>query len=398
MPMNSICQYAQHKFHLSSCVLKESCIIQENLINPFAATMLHDFLSSELSSTNKPLIHSIDHFSKYYCMPCKSDNTLYIWGPILKVTFNDVAFTNYLEKYHVRKSQTREFSEYLYSLPAFNTEDDIRIIKLLYGILNDTRPDSESIFLVDSNEKRVKQVAHKIYSQSLNATPPNDGRHDASYTYHLLFQLIQEGNPERLSKELNDQKHFLHYGPSQSPLTNYRNTAIIAIALASNAGIAGGMDFIIATQLIDMYLVCLETLTDIDDILTLVAIVFMDFATRVKNSKIPGNLPPVLQNIIGYIQANPEKKLTERLLADKYGINASYLSKVFSKHMGMPLGSFITKNKISEAKRLLSDTSMTISDISYHLAFSSQSHFHKVFKTETGMTPFEYKKKHYHLQ
>lgn len=73
-------------------------------------------------------------------------------------------------------------------------------------------------------------------------------------------------------------------------------------------------------------------------------------------------------------------------------ISRSVLSTRFKASTGVNLSDFITDKKIDEAKRLLTYTKSSVSDISEYLAFSSQSHFSAKFKQKTGMTPNEYRK------
>lgn len=56
----------------------------------------------------------------------------------------------------------------------------------------------------------------------------------------------------------------------------------------------------------------------------------------------------------------------------------------------MSLSEFILKEKISAAK-LLIKKHIPLVQIAESLGFSSQSHFTKQFKRETGMTPNQYK-------
>ena len=56
----------------------------------------------------------------------------------------------------------------------------------------------------------------------------------------------------------------------------------------------------------------------------------------------------------------------------------------------MTLKDYIIKMKIREAKGLMENSNKTLISISTALGFSSQSHFTRAFKKETGMTPKEY--------
>lgn len=47
---------------------------------------------------------------------------------------------------------------------------------------------------------------------------------------------------------------------------------------------------------------------------------------------------------------------------------------------------------ITEAQLLLTDVSLTISEVSYRLNFDDKSYFTRVFKKKTGKTPVEFRK------
>lgn len=61
---------------------------------------------------------------------------------------------------------------------------------------------------------------------------------------------------------------------------------------------------------------------------------------------------------------------------------------------GLGINEYILKVKMDKACRYLSETNMTISEISDHLGFSSQRYFSTAFKRSTDKSPSEYRKKH----
>ena len=79
-------------------------------------------------------------------------------------------------------------------------------------------------------------------------------------------------------------------------------------------------------------------------------------------------------------------------IADHLYMSRSYLSTLFKKQYGMNLNDYIHQIKIDKAKELLTDHSKSILLISDYLGYSSSSHFNRMFKVITGMTPKEYRK------
>ena len=78
-------------------------------------------------------------------------------------------------------------------------------------------------------------------------------------------------------------------------------------------------------------------------------------------------------------------------LATDLNLSEGYISECFKKHMGITIMKYAKKIRIDRAKVLLVTTTTSILEISLILGFHDQSHFHKVFKAFTGVSPSEYR-------
>lgn len=99
----------------------------------------------------------------------------------------------------------------------------------------------------------------------------------------------------------------------------------------------------------------------------------------------------IYNDIIDYVKQNIHSKLTVSHIAKHFGYNEKYLSHMFSSTSKMPLKQFILKNKMDEANFLLTDTNMSVREISDSLGFNDNHHFMKCYKKTTGLTPSEYR-------
>ena len=54
---------------------------------------------------------------------------------------------------------------------------------------------------------------------------------------------------------------------------------------------------------------------------------------------------------------------------------------------------YITRIRIEKAKNLMENPSLSIADIAEMTGFTSQSYFSTAFKSQTGMTPSQYRQK-----
>ena len=101
----------------------------------------------------------------------------------------------------------------------------------------------------------------------------------------------------------------------------------------------------------------------------------------------------VMQEIIGYIEANLDKKLTLEHLAAKCFYTPKYFSKVFKECCGMTMTEYIQKKRIDEGCRLLAETNFAVEEISAMVGYADDVRFYKYFKKYCGITPKEYRKR-----
>ena len=76
-------------------------------------------------------------------------------------------------------------------------------------------------------------------------------------------------------------------------------------------------------------------------------------------------------------------------------LNHTYLCRLFVGETGKTMISYLRECRIEAAKKLLSTTDRKVREISFECGFGDYPHFCKIFLSETGYTPSEYRKKKY---
>lgn len=99
-----------------------------------------------------------------------------------------------------------------------------------------------------------------------------------------------------------------------------------------------------------------------------------------------------LQTITKYFLKNIEKALTLEDLSRELGLSSSTIKRLVHAGCGKTPIAYFHELKILEAKRLISETALNMTEISDRLGYSSVHHFSKAFKSKTGVTPTEYAK------
>ena len=103
-----------------------------------------------------------------------------------------------------------------------------------------------------------------------------------------------------------------------------------------------------------------------------------------------------LNSVIKYISeniSNPE--LNNQVLASAAEISESYLRRSFKTEFKTTPKQYIIDLRIKKSKQLLNENRKTVTDISYECEFSSVYHFCRAFKECVGITPSDYRKKHF---
>ncbi|MDW0118766.1 DNA-binding response regulator [Sporosarcina thermotolerans] len=79
--------------------------------------------------------------------------------------------------------------------------------------------------------------------------------------------------------------------------------------------------------------------------------------------------------------------------ADELKIHKSTLSRKYAMEVGETFSDALLKMRIEEAKRLLTETDLSIAEVSSSAGFTHSTYFSRRFKEETGMTPYQFRMK-----
>lgn len=77
--------------------------------------------------------------------------------------------------------------------------------------------------------------------------------------------------------------------------------------------------------------------------------------------------------------------------ADSQNISLNYANLIFKKYENKTIFDYLVEVRINEAKKLLSETTMKIFQISAAVGYSSNTYFSTSFRKVTGMTPQQYR-------
>lgn len=102
----------------------------------------------------------------------------------------------------------------------------------------------------------------------------------------------------------------------------------------------------------------------------------------------------ISEYIAAYVHDHISENIGTSVLADVTGYSSGYLSRVFKQHKGISIHEYITQERMSLARELLVNTNLRIYEIASSCGYDNTAYFIKVFKSQVGQTPQEYKQNH----
>ncbi len=318
-----------------------------------------------------------------------SDDISYLIGPSLQFPMTRAQAIKYLHTQGEPAARWRELLDYFNSMPHLDIRNFAQMICSFCWFVNGTRIYLAELML-PGDLKEI--IASNRIDQSASAEIEQPVHNTFEYEQQIL-SLVEFGQPDRLMELFAVAPNSGIAGKvALDEIRQEKNILIGFSALLSRAAVRGGLPVETAFALVDRYDQQAELLDNYLGLTRLLMSMIIDFASQVKAIRHPVSSAKIVQQVINYINRHIDQKITTADIAESIKVERTYLCKRFKRHTGQSINECVTSMKIEESKRLLAMTNKTLSGISDHLAFSSQSYFQNVFKRLTGMTPLEYRK------
>ncbi len=177
-----------------------------------------------------------------------------------------------------------------------------------------------------------------------------------------------------------------------SALRSRRNQAIVDITILSRTAVDAGVNPAGAMLTAAGYIRVVEQAQSSLQIEEIVRTCAFDCCRSVQalsaqSAVLHDELVAAIEN---YVQNHLQRKFTLQELADSLHYSADHLNRLYKKLSGRTIMQYTRAARVEAAKPLLISAKYSAAQIAELTGFASQSHFVRVFKQETGMTPFKY--------
>lgn len=102
---------------------------------------------------------------------------------------------------------------------------------------------------------------------------------------------------------------------------------------------------------------------------------------------------PDTGKVIEYISSNyPDITLNVQKINEETGVPQFKIPQLIKKASNLTFPQYLNSIRFTEAKRLLTETSIPIIEVALNVGYNTVSHFNRIFKKIEDCSPMEYRK------
>ncbi len=203
-----------------------------------------------------------------------------------------------------------------------------------------------------------------------------------------LCDMIEEGRLEEAQDVLNDILGGIYFSSGNTELIKLRINELITVL--TRRMIQNGADAERIHGLVSEFQKQSAKSADVEEISFGLSQLLPRLIDMLQDDAMSELSEPVRRSL-AYIHRNYRAQITLEQAAFYAATSPTHYSRLFNAEMGVGFSVYVNRMRIEKAKELLKETTMTLSEIAQSVGFSNQQYFSKVFKTETGITPGQFR-------
>lgn len=351
-----------------------------------------ELFSGLIEKTEEKYLYSMtDHFYSHYVLmrlPEDTGSDCLLIGPYMTVEADETLYHKVIARNHLTLEMLPILKQYYQNLPIV---DPIKIAASLNHIAACLYGDPENLSVRYMTEDWNEQyggwnyVPDPEHAFSIHVT---EKRYAAENEF---LEAVTRGDPALAFHRLEKFVQFRLAPRYKDPTRDMKNLAIVLNTLLRKAVERAMVHPVYLDEISHHYAIKIEACVSSSQLEALRLEMVRKYCLLVKNQSLK-NYPPLIRDILNHINLNLSSELNLKTLSQMFNINASYLSSLFRREMGMTLTDYINGRRVDTALKLLNSTDIQIQDIAYYVGIEDVNYFTRVFRKKIGMSPSEYKK------
>ncbi|MGL5541455.1 MAG: helix-turn-helix transcriptional regulator [Erysipelotrichaceae bacterium] len=335
------------------------------------------------------LVHMQDRFLCAYSLFVDPiEKVRYCVGPYLRNELDEKEILEMMSLENIPMEAYKELKEYYYALPLLTEKG------WLYSLLHQW---------VDGMNEQDVRIEHQKHSHKRNkqSQPTYQIANDPivsmrileeRYAYETeLLLAVQHGNYQKMYDLLESGSMVRLPKRVEDPLQESKHRMIVINTLMRRAVYQGGVHPLHIDTLSNQHAVLINQMSDPSLVEGLAIQMVTSYFTLVKAHSLARYSKPI-QTIIATIDASLTADLRLQTFASQMYLNASYLSALFKKEVGLTLTEYVNSKRLEYSETLLSTTSLSIQEVAMQCGIQDLHYFTRLFKKTYAITPSAYRK------
>jgi len=251
---------------------------------------------------------------------------------------------------------------------------------------------------MNKNKEQLESEEYYKFYQSMYRVPdhPFAGMDMIEKRYEIenaLLRAVEMGNDKLAFQILQESYHSDHMMDNRLPdkLRNLKDYLITINVLCRKTVERAGVQPIYIDSISNNFVIFIENADNFEECQKVAEQIIPTYCMMVRKLN-RQTYSPIIQKVIAYIESDLCTDLSLKTFAKYLNVNASYLSTLFSKEVGIPLSEYVNNSRIFHAKKLLLGTDLPIKSIAEQCGFADTHYFSRVFRRVADTTPGEYRK------
>ncbi len=353
------------------------------------------FCTAHESVTENTICKITDDFFCNYIfiiLPDSDPVSVFVAGPFIDMDLNQSSLMEIAEKNNIPTHILSQLQKYYTSVPVYTDHDVILSLfnsfgEVLWGSINNFS--YKTINMTYQNQsfpKIVKNLENKT-EDALLAMQMLERRYDGE---RKMIQAVSQGMTHQAEQILLKSSAIMLEMRVSDPVRNIKNYSIIVNTLLRKAAEQGGVHPLYIDGVSSDFAKRIERIRSVEEGVNMHHEMIDKYCMLVKKHSMK-SYSPLVQKVIALVDFDITSDLSLSHQAEILNVNASYLSTLFKKEMGITLTEYVSKKRVEQAAFLLTSTNQQIQTVSQNCGIYDVNYFTKLFKKHTGKTPKEYR-------
>ncbi len=313
-------------------------------------------------------------------------------GPYLLNTISSEKLMEHLEPLSLPLDIFFQIDKLYHALPLLADESNLLTMLFTFGAVIWGSMEQFSLETLDHSLFESIEPSSLTYTPKEIDSPLLSTRllENQYATENRFLEAVTQGLPHKAELHLGNYYMDSAEKRVSDPIRHVKNYTIILNTLLRKAVESANVPLIHIHNLSSRYGRELEQITSIQSGYRLQKEMIRKYSMLVQNHNMKG-YSTLIRKVLLRIDSDLAGDLSLKTHASVLNINASYLSTLFKKEVGMTLTEYVNRKRMDHALFLINSTDMQIQTIAQMCGIPDVNYFTKLFKKQIGKTPTEYR-------